>query len=143
MGMNDMPYRYLTPPAAAPGNVAERFFGRLMSLMVWALLATMGVVFALSLLVWLVVMVVVSLVASVFTGRPAAVTVLWRRYRDLTRGLARQRWPQGDRRASTTPRADATSNTGAATPTTSVQDVGWREVGPGPADAAARAPSHP
>ena len=44
--MNDMPYRYLTPPAAAPGNVAERFFGRLMSLMVWALLATMGVVFA-------------------------------------------------------------------------------------------------
>ena len=88
--MNDMPYRYLTPPSAARGNAAERFFGRLMGLMVWALLATMGVVFALSLLVWLVVMVVVSLVASVFTGRPAAVTVLWRRYRDLTRGLARQ-----------------------------------------------------
>ena len=53
--MNDMPYRYLTPPAAAPGNAAERFFGRLMSLMVWTLLATMGVVFALSLLVWLAV----------------------------------------------------------------------------------------
>ena len=141
--MNDMPYRYLNPPSPAPGNVAERFFGRLMGLMVWALLATMGVVFALSLLVWLVVMVVVSLVASVFTGRPAAVTVLWRRYRDLTSGLARQRWPQGERRASTTPRADANNATGAATPSSGVQDVGWRDVASRPADGAARAPSHP
>lgn len=140
--MNDMPYHYLNPPAAAPGNVAERFFGRLMSLMVWALLATMGVVFALSLLVWLVVMVVISLIASVFTGRPAAVTVLWRRYRDLTSSLARQRWPQGDRRASTTPRADATSATGAATPASAVQDVGWREVGPRASDAPSASPSH-
>ena len=115
-----------------------------MGLMVWALLATMGVVFALSLLVWLVVMVVVSLVASVFTGRPAAVTVLWRRYRDLTSSLARQRWPQGGSRDSATPRADANSATGAATPTSAVQDVGWREVAPTrAADGAANAPSHP
>ncbi len=142
--MNDMPYRYLNPPAAAPGNAAERFFGRLMGLMVWALLATMGVVFALSLLLWLVVMVVVSLVASVFTGRPAAVTVLWRRYRELTRGLARQGWPKGDRRASATPRADANSATGAAATTPSgVQDVGWREVKPSATDTAAPTPSHP
>ena len=140
--MNDMPYRYLTPPAAAPGNAAERFFGRLMSLMVWTLLATMGVVFALSLLVWLAVMVVTSLIASVFTGRPAAVTVLWRRYRDMTRGLARQGWRKAEP-ASATPRADAASATGAATPTNGVQDVGWRDVAPGPADATARAPSHP
>ena len=141
--MNDMPYRYLNPPAAAPGNAAERFFGRLMGLMVWALLATMGVVFALSLLVWLVVMVVVSLVASVFTGRPAAVTVLWRRYRDLTSSLARQRWPQGDRRASATPRADAAGATGAATPSGAVQDVGWREVAaPRANDGAGHSPSH-
>ena len=120
--MNDMPYRYLTPPSAARGNAAERFFGRLMGLMVWALLATMGVVFALSLLVWLVVMVVVSLVASVFTGRPAAVTVLWRRYREMTR----QRWPQ-QHPGSATPRADAADVTGASVPTR-VQDVHWREV---------------
>ena len=141
--MNDMPYRYLTPPAAASGNAAERFFGRLMGLLVWALLATMGVVFALSLLVWLVVMVVISLVASVFTGRPAAVTVLWRRYRDLTSSLARQRWPQGDRRASATPRADAANATGAATPSSAVQDVGWREVAaPRANDGAGHSPSH-
>lgn len=142
--MNDMPYRYLTPPSAARGNAAERFFGRLMGLMVWALLATMGVVFALSLLVWLVVMVVVSLVASVFTGRPAAVTVLWRRYRDLTRGLARQGWPKGDRAASATPRADANSATGASAVTPAgVQDVGWREVKRSTPDAGTNAPSHP
>ena len=141
--MNDMPYRYLNPPAAASGSAAERFVSRLMGLMVWALLATMGVAFALSLLVWLAVMVVVSLVASVFTGRPAAVTVLWRRYRDLTRGVARQSWAKGDRRASATPRADANSATGAAAATpTSVQDVGWREVKPSANDAAASAPSH-
>ena len=120
--MNDMPYRYLTPPAAAPGNAAERFFGRLMSLMVWTLLATMGVVLALSLLVWLAVMVVTSLIASVFTGRPAAVTVLWRRYREMTR----QRWPQ-QHPGSATPRADAADVTGASVPTR-VQDVHWREV---------------
>ena len=142
--MNDMPYRYLNPPAAAPGNAAERFFGRLMGLMVWALLATMGVVFALSLLVWLVVMVVVSLVASVFTGRPAAVTVLWRRYRDLTRGLARQRWSNAARAAPATPRADANTATGAsANAPTGVQDVGWRDVENRPGDAPAGTPSHP
>ena len=123
--MNDMPYRYLTPPAAASGNAAERFFGRLMGLMVWALLATMGVVFALSLLVWLAVALVVSLLASLFTGRPAAVTVLWRRYRDMTRQM-RERFPQ--RPSSSTPRADAAAATGAADPTPRVQDVAWREV---------------
>ncbi|WP_448252537.1 hypothetical protein [Ottowia oryzae] len=141
--MNDMPYRYLTPPAAAPGNAAERFFGRLMSLMVWTLLATMGVVLALSLLVWLAVMVVTSLIASVFTGRPAAVTVLWRRYRDMTRGLARQGWRKGEP-ASATPRADANGFTGAApTAPTAVQDVGWREVKAPAPDTAGRTPSHP
>lgn len=142
--MNDMPYRYITSSAATPGNAAERFFARLMGLMVWALLATMGVVFAISLLVWLMVMVLVGLVASVFTGRPAAVTVLWRRYRDLTRGVARQSWAKGDRRASPTPRADATSATGAtATAPVAVQDVGWRDVKPSANDAAPGAPSHP
>ena len=94
---------------------------RVLGLLVWVTLAAMGLVFALSLAVWLV-MVVVSLVASVFTGRPAAVTVLWRRYRELTR----QRWPQRPD-ASSTPRADAASATGAARPT-GVEDVAWREV---------------
>ena len=138
-----MSFHQLPSSSPAAGGGLGRVMSAVLGLLVWAMLAMLGLVFAASLAIWLVVMVVVSLISSLFTGRPAAVTVLWRRYRDLTRGLARQRWPQGDRRASTTPRADATSNTGAATPTTGVQDVGWREVGPSPADAAARAPSHP
>lgn len=93
-----------------------------LGLMVWAMLAMLGLVFAASLAIWLAVMVVVSLVSSVFTGRPAAVTVLWRRYREMTR----QRWPQ-QRPGSATPRADAADVTGASVPT-SVQDVRWREV---------------
>ena len=78
--------------------------------------------FAASLAIWLVVMVVVSLISSLFTGRPAAVTVLWRRYREMTR----QRWPQ-QHPGSATPRADAADVTGASVPTR-VQDVHWREV---------------
>ena len=74
-----------------------------------AMLAMLGLVFAASLAIWLVVMVVVSLISSVFTGRPAAVTVLWRRYREMTR----QRWPQ-QHPGSATPRADAADVTGAS-----------------------------
>ncbi len=91
-------------------------------LLVWVMLATIGLVFAASLLIWLVMMVVVSLISSVFTGRPAAVTVLWRRYREMTR----QRWPQRAA-ASSTPRADAAGATGAARPS-GVEDVAWRDV---------------
>ena len=97
-------------------------------------LAALGAVFALSLLIWLAVALAVSLLASLFTGRPAAVTVLWRRYRDMTRQM-RERWPQ--RPASSTPRADAVSATGAADAAPQVQDVRWREV---PASEAEPAP---
>lgn len=118
-----MSYRQLPPPAGGPtGNPLERFVATLMRWMVWGTLALMALVFALSLLIWLVVMTVFSLVASVFTGRPAAVTVLWRRYREMTR----QRWPSS-RPDSSTPRADAADVTGASAPT-AVQDVTWREV---------------
>ncbi|MDO5290690.1 MAG: hypothetical protein Q4F13_13820 [Pseudomonadota bacterium] len=100
---------------------------RLLGAMVWLLLATVGLVFALSLGIWLLVMLVVSLVRSVFTGRPAAVTLLWRQWREQTR----QRWP-GARPGSATPRADAADATGASAQVPErairVQDVAWRDV---------------
>lgn len=100
----------------------ERIVAGIMGLMVWATLAFMGLIVAASLLIWLAVAIVFSLVSSLFTGRPATVTLLWRRYRDMTR----QRWP-ARQAASTTPRADATAASGASAPS-SVQDVTWREV---------------
>ena len=120
--MNHMSFRQLPPPSSAGGGL-EGFVARVVGVLMWLMLAALGLVFALSLAVWLAVMLVVSLVRSVITGRPAAVTVLWRRYREMTRA----RWPQ---RApdSNTPRADAASATGAARPSTQVEDVAWREV---------------
>ena len=118
-------YFHSLPPTASVSGSADSLMGRLLGALVWLTLAAFGAVFALSLLVWLVVMVAVSLVGSLFTGRPAAVTVLWRRYRDMTRQM-RERWPQ--RPASSTPRADAVSATGAADAAPQVQDVRWREV---------------
>lgn len=134
--MTHTPYHHL-PHQSPTSSAGERFFGRLMGWLVGGMLALMGLVFALSLLIWLAVMVVVSLVASVFSGRPAAVTMLWRRYREMTRA----HWPQRQR-ASATPRADAAQATGASVPT-GVQDVRWREVAPAPSrTAAADAPPH-
>lgn len=112
---------YSLPPTSADSGL-NRFIARLMGGMVWATLAAMGLVFAFSLAIWLLAMTVVGLVASLFTGRPAAVTVLWRRYREMTR----QHWPR-QRPGSATPRADAADVTGASVPT-QVQDVRWREV---------------
>ena len=128
--MNGMSYRPLPPPSPAAGGV-EGFVARVLGALVWLTLAALGAVFALSLLIWLAVALAVSLLASLFTGRPAAVTVLWRRYRDMTRQM-RERWPQ--RPASSTPRADAAQATGAASDASGVQDVSWREVPASPAD---------
>lgn len=131
--MNGMYFRQLPPPSAsAAASPLDGLVARLLGAFVWLALMALGAVFALSLLVWLAVMVVVSLVGSVFTGRPAAVTLLWRRYRDMTREMTRARWPQ--RPASNTPRADAAQATGAATADAPVQDVRWREVNTGDAD---------
>ena len=142
--MNGMYFRQLPPPSAsAAASPLDGLVARLLGAFVWLALMALGVVFALSLLVWLAVMVVTSLIASVFTGRPAAVTVLWRCYCDMTRGLARQGWRKGEP-ASATPRADANGLTGAApTAPTAVQDVGWREVKAPAPDTAGRTPSHP
>ena len=126
--MNDMSFRSLPPPRAS-GSGLDRLLARVLTAVVWGGLALMGLVFALSLLVWLAVMLVISLVSSLFTGRKPAVAVLWSRYRDL----ARQRWPQRQP-ASSTPRADAASATGAAADA-GVQDVRWREVRTQPSDA--------
>jgi membrane protein implicated in regulation of membrane protease activity len=107
------------------GVVAARLMGGLL----WVMLALLGLAFALGLLLWLAAMTAASLVASVFTGRPAAVTLLWRRYREMSR----QHWPQRQP-ARATPRADAAG--AVATPASAkVQDVAWREV---PPQAAAR-----
>ncbi|MDO5692202.1 MAG: hypothetical protein Q4G70_06950 [Pseudomonadota bacterium] len=116
----------LPSSSSSSGSGIERFVSAAFGLFVWAMLAMLGLVFATSLAIWLVVMVVVSLVSSMFTGRPAAVTVLWRRYREMTR----QRWPH-QRTGSATPRADATDVTGASA-STRVQDVHWRDVPPAP-----------
>lgn len=110
------------PPAS--GGALDRFFARLLGWLVWAFLALMGLVFLASLLIWLAVMVVASLVSSLVTGRPATVTLLWRRWREM----ARQRWPQRPgAQPSATPRADEVAATGHGA-TDGVQDVAWREL---------------
>lgn len=136
--MTRMFFHSLPPPAPVSGG-ADGLLARVLGALVWLMLAALGAVFALSLLIWLVVMVVVSLVGSLFTGRPATVTLLWRRYRDMTREVTRSRWSPSP--ASSTPRADAAQATGAVSAQTSVQDVSWREVPAAPAadgDAAGR-----
>ena len=128
--MTRMFFHSLPPPAPVSGG-ADGLLARVLGALVWLMLAALVAVFALSLLIWLVVMVVVSLVGSLFTGRPATVTLLWRRYRDMTREVTRSRWSPSP--ASSTPRADAAQATGAASAQTSVQDVSWREVPAAPA----------
>ncbi|HNL42727.1 MAG TPA: hypothetical protein PKM77_10765, partial [Ottowia sp.] len=93
-------FHSLPPPAPVSGG-ADGLLARVLGALVWLMLAALGAVFALSLLIWLVVMVVVSLVGSLFTGRPATVTLLWRRYRDMTREVTRSRWSPSP--ASSTP----------------------------------------
>ena len=119
-----MSYQSMPPPSASAANGLDRLFPRAMGRIKKDKNTQMELVFGLSLFVWLTALVLVSLVASVFTGRPAAVTMLWRRYRAMTQG----RWPQRQP-ASSTPRADAAQSTGASMPT-GVQDVRWREVAP-------------
>ncbi len=128
--MTRMFFHSLPPPAPVSGG-ADGLLARVLGALVWLMLAALGAVFAVGLLIWLVVMVVVSLVGSLFTGRPATVTLLWRRYRDMTREVTRSRWSPSP--ASSTPRADAAQATGAASAQTSVQDVSWREVPAAPA----------
>ena len=122
--MTDLHMRFLTHSSAAAGTTPS-LLGRLLGVLSWVLLASMALVFVASVLVWASLAVVFSLIASVFTGRPPAVAVLWRRYRDL----ARTRWPQ-PRAESTTPRADATDVAAAAraADVSRVDDVAWREV---------------
>src|SRR5574337_563108 len=123
--MTHTPYGYLPPSAASRANPLERLLGRVMGWLGSIVLMMLGLVFVVSLLFWLVVMVLYSLVAGWITGRPATVTLLWQRYR----AMARQHWPRrpAGKPASTTPRADAAEATGASM-ATGVQDVGWREV---------------
>jgi hypothetical protein len=90
----------------------------------WVVLMLLGLVFVVSLLFWLAVMVLYSLVAGWITGaRPPSPCC----------GSATAPWPastgRGARRAGdiAPPRADAAQATGAAMET-GVQDVGWREV---------------
>ena len=123
--MTHTPYGYQPPSAASHANPLERLLGRVMGWLGWVVLMLLGLVFVVSLLFWLAVMVLYSLVAGWITGRPATVTLLWQRYR----AMARQHWPRRPARQGTspTPRADAAQATGAAMET-GVQDVGWREV---------------
>ena len=121
--MTRTPCGFLPPPPTPSANAFERLIGRLFAWLGWLALASLGLVFLASLLIWLMVMVALSLLSSLFTGRPAAVTLLWRRYREMVR----QRWPQSVRPASTTPRADAATATGASMDS-GVQNVRWREV---------------
>lgn len=110
------------PISSSAPSAAEGFVSRVLGLVMSLLLAAMGLVFALCLLAWLLVMVVVSLVSGWITGRPSTVSVLWQRYRDLTRRVSRPRWAQ---RASG-PARDSTP--GSPAKGTEVQDVQWRDV---------------
>ncbi|MDR0274873.1 MAG: hypothetical protein LBI48_05970 [Burkholderiaceae bacterium] len=104
----------------------ERFLIRAFGVLARAGLILIGLVFAFFLLIWLLLMLLAGLLASLFTGRAPAVTVLWRNYRQM----AGKHWPA--RRA---PRADAAK--------TQVQDVSWRDVPASPSkppDDAAGAP---
>lgn len=123
--MTHMQPRFLTYSSSTASGATPSLLGRLLGVLSWVLLASMALVFVASVLVWAFLAVVFSLIASVFTGRPPAVAVLWRRYRDL----ARTRWPQ-PRTESATPRADATDVAAAAraADVSRVDDVAWREV---------------
>ncbi|MEZ5606379.1 MAG: hypothetical protein R3E52_04485 [Burkholderiaceae bacterium] len=123
--MTHTPYGFLPPPASQRSNVLERLLATFVGWLGWAVLMALGLVFVVSLLFWLLVMVVYSLVSGWISGRPATVTVLWQRYR----AMARQHWPRrpAGQPASSTPRADAAQATGASMES-GVQDVGWREV---------------
>ena len=123
--MTHTPYGFLPPPASSRTNPLERLLSRIVGWLGWAVLMALGLVFVVSLLFWLLVMVVYSLVSGWITGRPATVTLLWQRYR----AMARQHWPRrpAGQPASSTPRADAAQATGASIDS-GVQDVGWREV---------------
>lgn len=120
-----MTLRLPSPPSNPPDRGAiERAIGRLAGWLLWALLAAAGVVFLISLLIWMFVMAVISLVSSLITGRPAAVTLLWRRYREM----ARQSWP---RPPSTSNTARPTSHDDApAKAADTVEDVHWRDLPP-------------
>lgn len=120
-----MNLRLPSPPSnQADRGAIERAIGRLAGWLLWALLAAAGVVFLISLLIWMLVMAVISLVSSLITGRPAAVTLLWRRYREM----ARQRWP---RPPSTSTTARPTSHDDAqAKAADTVEDVRWRDLPP-------------
>lgn len=122
-----MPQAFLPPGQGPAPSALERLLLRLFGLLVWMALAAMGLLMVLGITLWLLLMTVVNLVTSLFTGRPAAVTLLWRGWREATR----QRWPQR-RPASATPRADAASATGAAQTgqPPAVQDVAWRDLPP-------------
>lgn len=102
--------------AAAPGWLARLAGGLLrMLLAVAALLFTVGLLFALTLIV------LVSLLAAWLTGRRASPAAQWAHWRDS----ARRRWP-GAAKRSATPRADANQATGSGAG--HVQDVAWREL---------------
>ena len=89
----------------------EHFLTRLLGALARAGLILIGLAFAFFLLLWLLLMLLAGLLASLFTGRAPAVTMLWRNYRQK----AGSHWPA--RRA---PRAEV--------PQAKVQDVSWRDV---------------
>ena len=110
-------------------NPLERALARLLGFLSWAVLALLGLVFMFSLLVWVLIMALFSLVSGWITGRPSTVSQLWAGYRQM----AGQRWPQSGRQGRTTP-ADDSHPAGAARPSAAdVQDVKWRDL-PGGGD---------
>ena len=66
--MTHTPYGYLPPSAASHANPLERLLGRVMGWLGWVVLMLLGLVFVVSLLFWLAVMVLYSLVAGWITG---------------------------------------------------------------------------
>ena len=120
--MSDPRRPSLLPPSGYSAAPLGGILGLIVAWIGWMLVALVGLVFIVSVLIWLALLIAFSLIRGWITGRPSMVALLWRHYRDVMRG----RWPQtpGAKR-STTPRADAVR---AASADDSVQDVNWRDV---------------
>ena len=121
--MSSSPSGFLPPTASPRASPLERLLGVVAGWLGLAMLIALGLVFVVSLLFWLVLMLVYSLVSSWITGRPATVSLLWQRYR----AMARRHWParRAGRAATGMPGA---ARAGRAPDGDGVQDVSWREV---------------
>lgn len=129
-----MPRFAFRSPNPASTDPIERFIGRVLAWLSWAVLAGLGLLFLLALLAWLLVMALISLVSGWITGRPSTASQLWQVWRQT----ARQRWGQTRQtrpgQMPSGPDTDAAPHAPARREKPEVQDVSWRELPVGDRD---------